>query len=133
MKTIVRLFRSKPKEPSLSEVVRSMHDELGRGAPTGLHERRHSARRPCVGPVLILPLAADGTPKPKERRDGVAVDISDGGMRVLSRVKLGPDKLIELTLMGPRGGDHRVRCEVMRRRRLPSGYWELGVKFVAAA
>lgn len=129
----MRLFRSKPKEPSLADVVREMHAELGRGAPTGVNDRRVSARRACVGPVLILPLGEGGEPKLKDRRDGVAVDISDGGMRILSRVKLGPDRVVQLTLMGPRGGNHDVRCEVMRRRRLPSGYWELGVKFLAAA
>ena len=129
----MRLFRSKPKEASLSDVVRSMHEELGRGSPTGVNERRASERRVCVGPVLILPLTEDGEPLLKSRRDGVAIDISKGGMRILSRVELGPQKDIELTLMGPRGGDYTVRCEVLRRRRLPSGYWELGVQFVSAA
>lgn len=127
------MFRSRPPEPSLTDVVREMHDELGRGSPTGAHERRVSGRRACVGPVLILPLGEGDEPKLRERRDGVAVDISEGGMRILSRVKLGPARIVQLTLMGPRGGDHNVRCEVLRRRRLPSGYWELGLRFVSVA
>jgi hypothetical protein len=130
----VRLFRSTPPpETGLADIVRQMHDELGRGSPQGVDDRRAHARRACVGPVLILPMGDGDEPKLRDRRDGVAVDISDGGMRILSRVKLGSDRVVHLTLMGPRGGDHTVRCEVLRRRRLPSGYWELGVRFLAVA
>ncbi len=132
----MRLFRPRlrePQGPSLADIVRQMHDELGRGSPTGLNDRRLTERRACVGPVLILPLGDGDEPKLRDRRDGVAVDISDGGMRILSRVELVKDRVVELTLMGPRGGEHSVRCEVLRRRRLPSGYWELGVKFLSVA
>lgn len=126
----VHLFRTKPKDQTLTDIVREMHSELEQGSPDGVDDRRTSDRRACVGPVLILPLGEGDEPKPRDRRDGVVVDISDGGMRILSRVKLGPDRIVQLTLMGPRGGDHTVRCEVLRRRRLPSGYWELGLRFV---
>ncbi len=126
-------FTHKAAAPSLADVVRELHEDLGRGAPSGIDERRASARKPCVGPVIILPLGEGDTPKLRDRRDGVAVDISEGGMRVLARVKINDDRVVQLTVLSARGGKHEVRCEVVRRRRLPSGYWEFGMRFLSAA
>lgn len=125
-------FARKPSPVTLADVVRALHEDLGRGAPLGQDERRRAERQPCVGPVVILPLGDGDAPKLRDRRDGVAVDVSDGGMRVISRVKINDDRVVQLTVMSPRGGQHEVRCEVVRRRRLPSGYWEFGMRFVAA-
>ena len=116
--------------PTLADQVRALHEALAQGCPVGRQDRRTSPRRPCVSPLTLLPLGDGGQPEPEGLRDGVAVDISQGGLRVLCRLPPGSDAQVEVRLLVPGAGAHVLRCAVVRRRQLPSGYWELGLRFL---
>ena len=108
-------------------LLQQLDEEFGVGLPTGVDERRGALRRGCVAPAVLVPGDVDGALDEQGRRDGIALDVSEGGMRVLTR-SLDDATFLEVRI--PRMEDWLVfRGRVVRRRSLARGYTEFGLKF----
>ena len=102
------------------------------GLPLGAQERRGDERRGCIAPAVLVPGDAQGLLDEEARRDGIALDVSEGGMRVLSR-SLGDVPFIEVRI--PRADDDWIvlRGQVVRYRELARGYREFGLRLLDPA
>lgn len=110
----------------MKSLLQQLEEEFGVGVPEGQSERRTNDRRACVAPVVIVPDEnEDG------RRDGIALDVSGSGMRVLSRAKLTA-ALLEVRI--PRGDAEPIVLvgRIVRTRELASGYTEYGLRLTTS-
>ena len=110
-------------------LLAQLDEEFGLGLPLGVQERRTAERRGCIAPAVLVPGDTNGLLDEDGRRDGIALDVSEGGMRVLSR-NLGEVPFIEVRI--PRAGhDWMVlKGRVVRCRELARGYREFGLSLV---
>jgi hypothetical protein len=108
-------------------LLQLLDEEFGLGLPAGAEERREIERRACVAPVVLVPGDDAGILDEEGRRDGIALDVSEGGMRVLSR-NLVEAEFLEVRIPKADGGAIVVRGQVVRTRALASGYREYGIR-----
>lgn len=111
-------------------LLEQLDEEFGVGLQVGTQERRQAERRGCIAPAVLVPGDTDGSLDEAGRRDGIAVDVSEGGLRVLSR-SLAEVAFIEVRI--PRGDDDWIvlRGHVVRCRELARGYREFGLRLTA--
>ena len=111
----------------IQSLVQRLHDRL---RTESLESRRHRSqpRQACVIPGTLVPLDPDGRPVVRRVRAVTAVDISRSGVRLLTRSPLH-EGAVELELQVQHEEAVKLTCEVVRSRRLQSGYWELGLRF----
>jgi len=107
-------------------LLESLDEEFGLGVAEP-DERRAAARRTCVAPAVLVPGDAPDAFRERDRRDGIAVDVSESGMRVVSR-SLGPARWLQVRIPRADGGWIEFRGEVVRERELSDGYRELGLR-----
>ncbi len=112
-------------------VLEMLDEEFGLGVPSGAEERRRLDRRACVAPVVLVPGDAQGRLDEAGRRDGIALDVSEGGMRVLSRNLLEAEYL-EVRIPRTEGGPIVLAGTVVRNREIAGGYREYGIRFEGA-
>lgn len=108
-------------------LLQALDEEFGLGPDQALDERRSSERRSCVAPVVLVPGDGPEVRREEARRDGIAVDISEGGMRVVSR-SLGSASWVQVRIPRRAGGWIVLEGEVVRQRELRDGYRELGLR-----
>jgi hypothetical protein len=106
-------------------LLQQLDEEFGVGLGSGQDERRSSLRRPCVAPAILVP---DGDEA--GRRDGIALDVSETGIRVLSRAHLEAE-VLEVRIPRAEGEPIVLVGRVVRTRELGSGYREYGLRFLA--
>ncbi len=107
-------------------LLQQLDEEFGIGLPSGQDERRGSSRRPCVVPAILAPQGDE-----EGRRDGIALDVSETGIRVLSRAHLESD-VLEVRIPRAQGDPIVLVGRVVRMRELASGYREYGLRLIAA-
>lgn len=113
-------------EATHRSLLQLLDEEFGIGLPAGVGERREAERRGCVAPAVLVPGDEQGVLDEEGRRDGIALDVSVGGMRVLTR-NLDTPVFMEVRI--PRAQDWIVvRGHVVRRRELARGYREFGLR-----
>ncbi len=115
-----------PKSSDARSLLQQLDEEFGVGLAEGIDERRGSQRRGCIAPAVLVPGAEDGSLDEEGRRDGIALDVSEGGMRVLTR-NLDDAAFLEVRVPGTDGWIV-FRGRVVRRRELARGYREFGLR-----
>ena len=111
------------RKPSLLAVLDS---EFGLGPPQEDVERRGSGRRHCAVPAVLVPADESGRLDEAGRRDGIVVDVSESGLRLISR-NLESVARMEVRIPRLEGDDLVVSGTVVRTRELDRGYREYGL------
>jgi len=105
-------------------LLQQLDEEFGIGLAPGQDERRVTDRRPCVAPVVLVPGDDEAG-----RRDGIALDVSETGLRVLSRAHLDAP-VLEVRIPRVEGAPIVLVGAVVRVRDLTSGYREYGLRLI---
>ncbi len=106
----------------MKSLLQQLEEEFGIGLRDGQDERREADRRPCVAPVVLVPVGDE-----EGRRDGIALDVSPTGARVVSRAHLDAQEM-EIRIPRAEGKPIVLVGRVVRTRDLASGYREYGLR-----
>ncbi len=111
-------------------LLQQLDEEFGLGLKPGQDERRIALRRACVAPAILVPVDAAGARDEDGRRDGIALDVSEGGVRVVSKARLEAPAL-EIRIPRAEAESIVLVGDVVRFRELASGYTEYGLRLRA--